>query len=286
MVQSWSGIVVLISSIFLSFDQAQAGLSRRHTHVRRGGYDSGDSLVDTSDEDKHREEFFHFVTVSVAYSQSQCSVSDAVQLLTQTCSSQRPDIDAPRWNVKVYDEPAVTPGYWFVASYEYIHQSKPKDRNAWIGPHIYDGSGELVWSGAPLFKGYNFKDFRVSSINGEPMLTGVYEHDHVDIVIDNTYRIVEKSAPEEDPVRVNIHDFNTVDDGTRALAMTHYDAKAEQDEADDVGLNVECRVDWIGFEEYDTTTWERTFSWNSKGHVHLSEGYNQRHTCKVHWDYL
>ena len=42
---------------------------------------------------------------------------------------------------------------------------------AWIGPYIYDGKGDLTWSGAPLFDNFNIFDFRPIEICGENMLT-------------------------------------------------------------------------------------------------------------------
>lgn len=55
----------------------------------------------------------------------------------------RPDIKAPVWSIEVLNKTAVAPGYWFVAPYEIVTQETPGD--AWVGPHIYDSSGELVW---------------------------------------------------------------------------------------------------------------------------------------------
>src|ERR1700761_7729516 len=34
----------------------------------------------------------------------------------------RPDIGAPKWNVKIHDPDAVSPGYWFVAPYAKLEQ--------------------------------------------------------------------------------------------------------------------------------------------------------------------
>lgn len=65
----------------------------------------------------------------------------------------RPDIDAPRWDLTIYNESALSPGYWFVAPYQEVVQ-KRRGGN-WVGPHIYDQTGELIWSGAPLFNGFD-----------------------------------------------------------------------------------------------------------------------------------
>lgn len=60
---------------------------------------------------------------------------------------QRPDIEALKWNIKVYDESRVTPGYWFVEPYDLLDQSIPNG-GKWTAPMIFDGKGELIWSGA------------------------------------------------------------------------------------------------------------------------------------------
>lgn len=64
---------------------------------------------------------------------------------------QRPDIEAPRWNVTIYDQDRVSPGYWFVEPYDYLDQSLING-GKWTAPMIFDGTGELIWSGAVRIK--------------------------------------------------------------------------------------------------------------------------------------
>lgn len=59
----------------------------------------------------------------------------------------RPDIEAPRWHVTVYDKDRVAPGYWFVEPYDYLDQSLVNG-GKWTAPMIFDETGELIWSGA------------------------------------------------------------------------------------------------------------------------------------------
>jgi hypothetical protein len=144
------------------------------------------------DENKHHEEFWTFVT--------------------------RPDLDAPRWNIKIHDEENVAPGYWFVAPYEEVEQESGSA--AWNAPHIYDADGQLIWSGAPLFDGYSTFDFRVSDVRGKPMLTLLRPHYSYAAILDETYTNVENVSiglkdPEIDEVGHNMHEFMTTNNGTR-----------------------------------------------------------------------
>lgn len=144
------------------------------------------------DDSKHNEEFWTFVT--------------------------RPDLDAPRWNIAIYDEAAVAPGYWFVAPYEEVEQEQGSA--AWNAPHIYDQNGQLIWSGAPMFDGFSTFDFRVSNVRGEPMLTAIRPHYEYTAILDSTYTNVENISigigdPEWDGIGHNMHEFLTVENGTR-----------------------------------------------------------------------
>lgn len=76
----------------------------------------------------------------------------------------RPDIVSPRWQVTVHDKTNIAPGYWFTAPYEKIGERKPG--GAWIGPHIYDSNGDLIWSGAYLYDDRNIMDFKLSNVRG------------------------------------------------------------------------------------------------------------------------
>lgn len=185
----------------------------------------------------------------------------------------------------VYDRDALSPGYWFVSTYEYVEQIE-SDNRAWLGPHIYDERGELVWSGVPLFEGYNLKDFRVSNIDGESMLTGAYLHDHGDVVVNSNYELLKTiQVGDGNATFLGMHDFNTVQDGTRALAMTVNVESALEQESENFLQQEHCEVLYPGFKEFDTATWEETFSWASRGHVHLNESYFV-HCSSGYWDYM
>ena len=70
--------------------------------------------------------------------------------------------------------------------------------------------------------------------------------------------------------RPNMHDFNLIDDGKRALMLTmpyqndsHITVPGEFDG--------ECKVERQGFKELDVNTGETLFLWNSEGHLAVEE---------------
>lgn len=55
----------------------------------------------------------------------------------------RPDLKAPKWNIEVYDEDVLCPGYWFLAPHKALRQLKEAGDDGWIGPTICNQDGEL-----------------------------------------------------------------------------------------------------------------------------------------------
>ena len=185
----------------------------------------------------------------------------------------RPDIDAPVFHVSVYDEKFVAPGYWFVATYG---QLGPKRRGQqWVGPHIYDGMGELVWSGAPKFGYWNVFDFESRIVDGERMLTLLIDHEKYGFVLDSSYEIYKKvPLLYKQETKPNVHEFNVVDNGKRALLLTHGDAHATHDASQAVGFNGFCDAKYQGFREVSLDTPdapEVIFEWDASGHIGLDE---------------
>lgn len=204
---------------------------------------------------------------------------------------QRPDIDAPRWDVKVYDEHALSEGLWFVAPYLMVGSRKHED--AFVGPFIYDGNGELVWSGADTFNNYDVFDFKVSNVGGEDMLSVIWPHGNVAAIFDSSYEKHE-TIPMHDFSKktLNIHDFQMVDNGARALFLNKRLAKASRKNSRRVGYDGRCFVKFIGIEEWDLATGKKTFEWDSEDHIGLDESVmtsegNPVSRCNGEsWDYL
>lgn len=205
-----------------------------------------------------------------------------LSLITQISAQQhpnffepvtRPDIQAPRWNIEIYDQDRLSPlGYWFVCPYENLLQHTYP---LWNGPHIYSTDGELVWSGAPFVKYFNTFDFRMSRMNGEEMLTFIWpknsENQEGGFIMNNKYEVVKILDMRGDhQIRPNMHDLNLIDDGKRALMLTMpYQNKSHVVIPGE--FNGECKVERQGFKELDVETGDVIFEWNSRHHIGVDE---------------
>jgi hypothetical protein len=210
------------------------------------GYDSHVVKIDPEAPD-HYKDFFNFVT--------------------------RPDIDAPRWRIRKVDQSAIAPGYWFLGPYQAPVQHERG--GGWVGPHIYDQDGELVWSGVPMLDGFDAFDFKMSTVDGEAMLSLIYRHEK-GILLDSHY-VQQRSFDIEDKGSLNMHDFNIVGDGRSALLLKTISHMASDDTLNAAGMDHSCKVRFYGIEELDASTGERLFRWSSEGHVGLEETYFAKH---------
>ncbi|KAK5173560.1 uncharacterized protein LTR77_002241 [Saxophila tyrrhenica] len=201
----------------------------------------------------------------------------------------RPDIVSPRWEVKIHDEKNIAPGLWFVAPYERIGERKPG--GAWIGPHIYDGNGDLIWSGSYMWDDRNIMDFKLSNVRGEDLLTMMLPPDEDGILLDNHYQIVEKVPVGIKGKTLNMHEFTFVEEGKTLLLMKRNVTHATKDQSSVVGYEGECAVMWADFEDIDTTTWETRFKWTSADWIGLEESTQNLNPVDSRcgggaWDYL
>ena len=251
----------VLSFTIISCFQVQANSFWSQSHVPRQ-YDNNVVHIDENAKDHHLD-FYSFVT--------------------------RPDIDAPKWDVTIYDNESLSPGYWFIAPYQEVVQRKPG--SGWVGPHIYDSHGELVWSGGPMFKGFNTFDFRVVEVEGNSMMSLIYPEEEVGILMNSSYKKHGSVRIGEKEVTLNIHDFNVIEDGTRALVVNRETKTVSKDVLAGLEYNDECRVTYNGFEEYDMATKDSLFAWSSEKHVGLEESVLSQddaldEKCKKQWDYV
>ncbi|KAK5163442.1 uncharacterized protein LTR77_010624 [Saxophila tyrrhenica] len=192
----------------------------------------------------------------------------------------RPDIQPIRWEIKNFDKEALAPGYWFLAPYAALEQS---EYNSWNGPHIYDQKGELIWSGSPMFNNLNIYDFRLAEVGGKMMPTMIFTEHSDGLILDEGYNIHHTvdmfgmELPDWLMEQIghrhttNMHDFNVIDDGKRAVMLTKVYENATKAESKAVGFDGECTAKWQGFKEVDVATGEILFEWNAHGHIQLEE---------------
>jgi hypothetical protein len=194
--------------------------------------------------------------------------------------ASRPDIRPVRWEINNIDKDALSPGYWFVAPYAHLEQT---DYNSWNGPHIYDQDGELVWSGVAMFNHLNIYDFRLAEVNGSMVPTLIFTEHANGLILDDGYNIRNTvdmfgmDLPQWllDQIghrhTTNMHDFNVIDNGKRAVMLTKVYENATRAESKAVGFDGECTAKWQGFKEVDVATSEILFEWNSHGQILLEE---------------
>lgn len=201
----------------------------------------------------------------------------------------RPDIDAPLWNMKVYDNDSLAPGYLFLAPYQDLDQKEPGD--AWVGPHIYDGDGQLIWSGSPLFAHWNTFDFGVTKVGGKDMLQVLYAHGSAGVILDDTYQVHQSVALGDEVALADMHSFHVIDDGRRALVITRTQQNVSVDRSAMVGFEGNCLAGYGGFQEVDLEAGGKVvFNWNADQHIGLHEStFNTNLTqemCRHGWDIL
>jgi hypothetical protein len=179
---------------------------------------------------------------------------------------------APKWSMWMYDKKAVSPGYWFIAPYENVDQAERG--SPWVGPYIYDQRGEVVWAGTPLMDHYKAFDLRVANIKGDNMLSIIYPHDNAGLILNNHYEIVKKAVYSSDFSFSNMHDFNVIANGDRALVL----AKEKKSSvpapwAESVGVKGDCNATAEGLKEVDISGAETkdVFVWNGTDHIGADE---------------
>ncbi|PLN86507.1 ASST-domain-containing protein [Aspergillus taichungensis] len=189
-----------------------------------------------------------------------------------------PEIRALKWEVVYHDRERVSPGYWFVAPYGKIVPENPthKFQPYQVGPYIYDGDGVLIWAGPPIFYDRNVFDFKafIDSQN-ETHLSLIAQRNYDDstrgraAIMNSHYEIEQEIMRLEDNYEFNIHEFNVLDGGKSALACVY---RSKELPLDDVGRpGVTSFFMTGGFVEWDLTTKEIVFAWDSADHLAIHE---------------
>jgi hypothetical protein len=178
----------------------------------------------------------------------------------------------------VYEERALSPGYWFLSPYEdanYQGRGQP-----WEGPYIYDGHGDVIWAGTPLFDHFKFWDFKVADFDGTDMLTGIAQRDNAGIVLNSNYEVVRNFSWTPAWATSNMHEFNVVEHGSRVLVATKEEhMKLSTELSKTVGYFGRCEITADGIKEVDLTVDPpRTiFEWRAIDHMPLKESIMRPH---------
>lgn len=113
----------------------------------------------------------------------------------------------------------------------------------------------VVWSGAPVFDHFKAFDIRLANVSGTEMLTAMYPHENSAAIINKHYEIVKEVVHSSSWEYSNMHDFNVVEDGTRALVLTKDGAvKMSKERSKVVGFDGQCLVRGDGLKYLDITS--------------------------------
>lgn len=134
-------------------------------------------------------------------------------------------------------------------------------------------------------------DFRISNVNGEYLPTLIHYERGAAKIMKTSYG-VRNQIRLGDPRMINQHEFNFVDNGTRAIVVRTKRDKPTTEDIEALGItSPNCKIDYDGFEEFDTSNWASTYKWNALGHIALNEsihddGTSVQHKCDSGYDYL
>jgi hypothetical protein len=250
----WAYLLLLLSSVYKGAHGAllATGEGLELSTARR---DDNDSTTEA--------DYFHFVT--------------------------RPDLRAPKWSIQTYDEDALAPGYWFVAPYELLGQ---KERGAsWVGPYIYDGKGDLIWSGTTLFDSFNIFDFRPLMVGGNYMFTAIYKREDAGVIVDSSYQIRKMVRWPGGHDAANMHEFSIFDNATKVLILTREEHELSWKKSQELGYDGNCIINMNGLLELDITASppKTLFDWSLIDHISLDEityptNPNVEKECQDGWD--
>lgn len=148
----------------------------------------------------------------------------------------------------------------------------------WVGPYIYDCHGDLIWGGTPLMDHYKLWDFKVADFDGVDMLTGISHRENGGLIFNSNYELVKTVTWTPAWVTSNMHEFNVVAHGSRALVATKQEhMKLSVEESKTIGFDGRCEVTADGIMELDLTSDppQVVFEWRGLDHMPVSESINR-----------
>lgn len=190
----------------------------------------------------------------------------------------------------MHNEDQLSPGYWFTAIYEDLTAKVSTKR--YIGPGIYDSNGHLIWSAAGTLDHADVFDFRVTQFQGAPCISLISLHSGTGYVLDSQYQVIRRFRMGKFGSTMNMHEFNIVENGSRALTLHRNLTYASRAQTKELGVHGKCSIAAHFLRESDITgNASRTiFEWHMLDHIPLSESTNLNDTvdviCKHNWDFL
>ncbi|EME45855.1 hypothetical protein DOTSEDRAFT_127304 [Dothistroma septosporum NZE10] len=208
----------------------------------------------------------------------------------------RPDLTSPRYNVIKHHPEAITQGYWFVTPYAGLapqgaYLGRKEHSPYQIGPHIYDGDGNLVWNGASNYNNRNTFGLTPMTINDTQYLSLYITGEHLGDGISGTPAIVLPNNRYEEVSRLedmsyDLHEFNILPNGRSALISTN---GLDTRNAAELGQGQRALV-ISGFSEVDLISGEKIFEWNPViNHISLDESRDSKGRPEDYpapWDFL
>ena len=121
---------------------------------------------------------------------------------------------------------------------------------------------------------FKLYDFRVAEFEGIDMLTGISHRDNGGLIFNSNYELVKTVSWTPTWATANMHEFNVVRNGSRALAATNEPHKKLSVEmSKTVGFEGKCEATVDGMKELDITVDPPRilFEWIGIDHMPLKE---------------
>ena len=141
-----------------------------------------------------------------------------------------------------------------------------------------------------MFDHRNSFDLRVADIEGKGMMTIIYPYENSGFILDDKYEIAKRVEYSSDFKYSNMHDFNVIANGDRALVLTkHMHKEIPAPWAESVGVQGGCSVHADGLKELDISgeTTREVFVWNGTDHIGADETTFTPHEygemCESNW---
>lgn len=176
----------------------------------------------------------------------------------------------------MYDSEKLSEGYWFMGPKGSLDPTIGTAQG-WFGPAIYDGNGELIWSGSAQLDTPNIMGFEQQYVDGKQRLTMLDRDRHLGTILDNDYEIHKLLYVGNDEVvmedSVNGHELNFVEAGKSVIFVKNNRLDAPQEDKDATGFvgSGECISNFNSFVEMDLKTGKPLYEWLSYEKIRLQE---------------